>query len=184
MVSRSHSKTDEVLLIPGLYNSGPEHWQSLWQKQFGFGRLEQKEWDTPRCGDWAASLEASVAAVSGQVVLVAHSLACILIAHWALQSPSTAKVKAAMLVAPSDTERPDFPAGTTGFSPVPMRRLPFRSITVASGNDHYTPLWRATDMADAWGSDLIMAGDCGHITTTDGYGPWPEGLGWLEELRG
>ena len=64
-----------------------------------------------------------------------------------------------------------------------MRRLPFRSVVIASENDRYTPFWRATDMADAWGSELIGAGDCGHITTVDGYGPWPEGLRWLEDLR-
>ena len=183
--SKMGSKTDDVLLIPGLYNSGPEHWQSLWQAEFGFGRLAQKDWETPRCEDWVAALDDAVMkAPRPNVILVAHSLGCVLVAQWALHSALTAKVKAAMLVAPSDTERPDFPAGPTGFAPIPMRRLPFRSITVASGNDRYTPLWRATDMADAWGSDLIMAGDCGHITTVDGYGPWPEGLRWLNEVRG
>jgi predicted alpha/beta hydrolase family esterase len=179
-----NDQASTVLLIPGLYNSGPDHWQTLWQKEFGFARLEQKDWDTPRCEDWAAALEERVAAEGEKVVLVAHSLACTLVAQWAMQSSLTGKVASAMLVAPSDAERPDFPAGTTGFTPIPMRRLPFHSIVAASGNDPYTPFWRATDFADAWGSELIDAGDCGHITTVDGFGPWPAGLQWLKELRG
>jgi predicted alpha/beta hydrolase family esterase len=178
------SQKEEVLLIPGLYNSGPKHWQSLWQTEFGFTRLEQKDWETPRCEDWVDALESTVMASAGRVVLVAHSLGCILVTQWALHSAFTGKVEAAMLVAPSDAERSDFPAGTTGFAPIPMRRLPFRSSVIASGNDRYTPFWRATDLADAWGSELIDAGDCGHITAVDGYGPWPEGLTWLELLRG
>ena len=173
-----------VLLIPGLYNSGPEHWQTLWQKEFGFARLEQKDWETPRCEDWVAALEEAVRLAEPSLILVAHSLACTLVAHWAKGSALTAKVSAALLVAPSDVERPDFPKGTTGFAPIPMRRLPFRSMVIASGNDPYASFERATDIADAWGSDLIHAGDCGHITTADGYGPWPAGLEWLKELRG
>ena len=177
------ANNEQILLMPGLYNSGPEHWQTLWQKEFGFTRLEQKDWETPRCEDWVASLEETVSKSKGGLILLAHSLACVLVAQWAAQAiASVGKVKAAMLVAPSDTERADFPAGTTGFAPISMRRLPFRGMVVASMNDRYTPFWRATDMADAWGSELINAGDCGHITTVDGYGPWPEGLRLLDEL--
>ena len=178
------SQENEVLLIPGLYNSGPGHWQSVWQTEFGFARLEQKDWETPRCEDWMAALDEALGLSESNVILVAHSLACILVTQWAVRSAFTAKVRAAMLVAPSDAEREDFPAGPSGFAPIPMRRLPFRSMVIASANDRYTPFWRATDMADAWGSDLVNAGECGHITAADGYGPWPEGLVWLAELQG
>jgi uncharacterized protein len=181
---RPESGAATVLLIPGLYDSGPGHWQTLWQKEFGFARLEQKDWDTPRCEDWVAALEAAVVSCRDRVVLVAHSLGCVLIAHWAAQSAITAQVKAAMLVAPSDAERPDFPVGTTGFSPIARKPLPFRSVVVASTSDRYTRFERSQQFAAAWGSELISAGDSGHITTVDGFGPWAEGLRLLDELRG
>ena len=73
----------EVLLIPGLYGSGPEHWQSLWEREFGFARLAQADWETPRCVDWVAALDEAVARGPQGVVLVAHSLGSILVAHWA-----------------------------------------------------------------------------------------------------
>ena len=41
------------LIVPGLGNSGPEHWQTYFQ-QLGnnFFRIEQSEWDAPSCEEW------------------------------------------------------------------------------------------------------------------------------------
>lgn len=174
-----------VLLIPGLYGSGPEHWQTLWEQEFGFARLAQADWETPRCVDWVAALDAAVASGPDEVVLVAHSLGSILVAHWAAfaELETVRKVRSAMLVAPSDTERPDFPAGATGFAPIPLEILPFRSVVVASTNDRYTGFDRAVLLAACWGSELIDVGRAGHITTADGFGPWTEGLRLLDRVR-
>jgi hypothetical protein len=39
----------EILLIPGLWNSGPEHWQSYWEgERSDCRRVEQSDWQTPR----------------------------------------------------------------------------------------------------------------------------------------
>ncbi len=27
---------DQVLTVPGLYNSGPGHWQTMWEREYGF----------------------------------------------------------------------------------------------------------------------------------------------------
>src|SRR6478609_12161098 len=91
-----------VLILPGLGNSGPAHWQSLWQTEHGYRRVEQANWDQPRLGDWLSSLQAAVDAASGGVVLVAHSLACSLVAHFAKAQP--ARVLGAFLVSPADVE--------------------------------------------------------------------------------
>ena len=46
-----------VLLLPGWQNSGPSHWQSLWEHLYGFTRVEQDDWLWPRRGDWMARLD-------------------------------------------------------------------------------------------------------------------------------
>jgi predicted alpha/beta hydrolase family esterase len=176
---------DQVLVVPGLYTSGPGHWQTRWEKEFGFARVEQKDWDAPRCEDWVRTLDRTVAAQRLPVFLVAHSLGCITIAHWASNAESAVsqKVKGALLVAPSDVERPEFSPGAVGFSPIPLDRLPFRSIVVASTNDPYISLARAEQLATGWCADFENIGAAGHITTVDGFGPWPQGIELLDRLR-
>lgn len=171
-----------VLILPGLFNSGPEHWQSRWESAHPeFHRVMQDDWERPRCSDWIARLDAAVAAAPA-AVLVAHSSSCALIAHWAAR-PSSRFVKGALLVAPSDPEAPSYPAGPTGFAPVPLRPLPFPSILVASTDDPFVTLERARAFAGAWGSRFVNAGNAGHINSQSGLGDWPAGLTLLEELR-
>ncbi|MBL7758951.1 MAG: serine hydrolase family protein [Chitinophagaceae bacterium] len=173
--------TPDILLHPGLYNSGPEHWQSHWELQFGFTRILQNNWQTPVLQDWLQGIDAAVAGRDlSQVILAGHSLACCTIAHWAHER--RLPVKGALLVAPSDVEAPSYPPGTTGFSPMPLHKLPFPSIVVASSNDEYVTPDRATAFAEAWGSRLVNVGDKGHINSSSGLGSWPEGLQLLQQL--
>jgi predicted alpha/beta hydrolase family esterase len=174
----------DILLVPGLWNSGPEHWQSYWERErTDCRRVLQREWETPRCGDWVAALDAAVAGSSLPVVLAAHSLGCALVAHWASGSRHLGKVRGALLVAPSDVEAPSYPTGTTGFAPMPLRKLPFRSIVVMSSDDQYVTPGRARQFAQAWGSQLVDVGPKGHINSASGLGMWPEGFALVEELR-
>ncbi|UOQ55055.1 RBBP9/YdeN family alpha/beta hydrolase [Hymenobacter cellulosivorans] len=170
-----------ILTVPGLGSSGPEHWQSLWEHLYGYQRVEQREWDAPRRPDWVATLAQAVQAAPGPVVLVGHSLACSTIAYWAWQHAAS-KVHGALLVAPADTEQADFPAEAVDFAPMPLRELPFPSIVVASTNDEYVTLARATEFARAWGSRLVNAGALGHLNSTSGLGQWPAGHALLQEL--
>jgi uncharacterized protein len=174
----------DVLLVPGLWNSGPEHWQSHWERErTDCRRVLQKDWETPRCSDWVAVLDAAIAGSRLPVVLAAHSLGCALVAHWAGGSKLLAKVRGALLVAPSDVEAPSYPAGTSGFTPMPLERLPFRSIVVMSSDDQYVTPARASRFAQAWGSRLVDVGPKGHINSASGLGMWPEGFALIEELR-
>lgn len=174
-----------VLIIPGLYNSGPEHWQSIWESHNPeYRRVLQKDWNTPRCADWIASLDQALSSAGGPFVLVGHSTGCATIVHWATKYPNNNRVHAAMLVGPSDVEAPTYPPGTVGFSPMPLVRLPFHSMVVGSEDDPYVTLHRAETFAAAWGSEFINIGRAGHINTDSGHGPWPQGEEWLEKLRG
>jgi predicted alpha/beta hydrolase family esterase len=148
--------------------------------------VQQANWSTPRCADWVATLDAAVAYSADPVVLVAHSSACALVAHWARDASrdNVARVLGALLVAPSDPEGPNYPEGPTGFAPIPMLRLPFPSIVVASRDDEYVTMERAGEYAAAWGSELLDVGDAGHINASSGLGAWPVGYGLLQRLRG
>lgn len=173
---------DPVLILPGLYNSGPEHWQSYWERAHsGFHRVEQDDWERPRCADWAARLEDAVREAGPGAVLVAHSSSCALVARWA--ETTELAVRGALLVAPSDTEAPSYPEGPEGFDPMPRGRLPFPSIVVASTDDPYVTLERAEGFARSWGSELVSIGPAGHINSASGLGEWPEGFALLERLR-
>ena len=170
-----------ILTIPGLGGSGSAHWQTLWEKQFNFIRVEQKDWDTPVCAHWVENINNEVAKHNPtDVILVAHSLACNTIAYWA-QKYNT-PIKAALLVAPADTEADSFPTGTTGFAPMVLSRLPFKTITVASTNDFYVTIARAELFAQSWGSEFVNIGEAGHINVGSGYGEWDFGLEVLKRL--
>lgn len=184
---RPHATDVTALILPGLGDSGPEHWQSHWERTDpATVRVRQAEWDAPRCADWAAVLDAAVAAAPGPVVLVGHSSACVLVAHWAggAAPDRLARVRGALLVAPSDPEGPNYPPGPTGFAPVPLARLPFPSVVVASEDDIYVSAEQAQRYARAWGSRFVHVGRAGHVNSASGLGAWPAGHALLDELRG
>jgi predicted alpha/beta hydrolase family esterase len=178
--------TAPVLLLPGIGNSGPEHWQSVWEREVpGCARLLQAEWDAPRCADWVATLDDALRRATEPVVLVTHSSACALVAHWNAGADATtrAKVRGALLVGPSDPTGPHYPVGPSGFAPVPLAPLPFPTIVVASTDDLYVSLETARRYADAWGSRFVNIGAAGHINSDSKLGSWPAGQALLAELR-
>ena len=172
-----------TLILPGLYNSDPSHWQSRWEAgDETMERVIQDDWETPHCAEWVARLDQALERTGPETLLVAHSAGCALVAHWAVGC-SRGRVRGALLVAPSDPEAANFPSGPTGFAPMPLVRLPFPSVVVASSNDPFVTVVRAQAFARAWGSEFVMIGDAGHINTASGLGDWPEGLALLRSLR-
>lgn len=177
---------ETILILPGIGNSGPEHWQSRWERLHPeFRRVMQAEWDAPRCEDWVRRLDEEIAGSNGPVILVGHSSACALVAHWVGEASAAniAKVRGALLVGPSDPTGPNYPVGPTGFAPMPMQPLPFRSIVVASTNDRYVTAEQAKRYADAWRSAFVLLQNAGHINAESGLGDWEEGLTLVESLR-
>ena len=177
-------KPDNVLLLPGWQNSGPDHWQSRWEALHRYRRVDQHDWMTPKRGDWMARLEEVVLGCDGPVALVAHSLGCQLAAAWAAHSQNAKRVIGALLVAPPDTERDDVRDLLPSWAPIPLDRLPFPSVLVASTDDPYGAFDRAQGFASTWGSRFVDLGEAGHINAETGLGDWAEGLRLLAtELR-
>jgi len=177
-------KPENVLILPGWQNSGPDHWQSRWEILHGYRRVEQHDWMTPKRGDWMARLEEVVLGCDSPVVLVAHSLGCILTAAWASHSQNSHRVKAAFLVAPGDAERDALRDVLPSWSPIALQALPFRSVLVGSRNDPYCSFERVQAIGRAWGSGLVDLGEAGHINAETGLGDWPEGHTWLLDCIG
>jgi len=163
-----------VLVLPGFGNSGPQHWQTLWELRHPeWQRVNLGDWEGPACEDWIHVLDAAVQACPSPPVLMAHSLACLLVAHWAHRSALVPK--GAFLVAVPDPKSVCFPTVARGFAPVPLVPFMFRSLVVASANDPLGSLTHAEHCAMAWGSMFIDIGEAGHINVDSGHGEWKEG---------
>jgi len=128
-------------------------------------------------------LDRAVSACATPPVLVAHSLGCILVAHWA--GRTRGRAGGALLLAPVDLDAAANLVDTVdSFRPVPLVRLPFRSVVVASDDDPYTTAARAEKFARGWGSRFVAVHGAGHINSDSGYGEWPQGRALLDELAG
>lgn len=164
------------LIIPGYGNSGSTHWQTYFENNLpNCSRIQQKSWEKPICEDWVENINKVVAQFDPEtVVLISHSMGGIALVHWAKRFKT--KIKGAMIVAPADVENPfaDYPIDS--FLPIPMLKLPFPSLLVASTNDNWATNERTQLFAENWGSKLLFIGDAGHMNATSGYGDWSEGI--------
>ncbi|MDG1580400.1 alpha/beta fold hydrolase [Pseudomonas sp. GOM6] len=168
-----------VLIVPGLRDHVPSHWQTLLE-----ARLPRVR-SVPPLEDNKLSLAGRVAAIQheleqidGPVILVAHSAGVLMVVHWAARHKRP--IKGALLAAPPDmaAQWPEhYPTPDSlrahGWEPLPEGRLPFPSILAASSNDYLASFAAAAAMADAWGSELLNLGDVGHLNPASGYGEWP-----------
>ncbi|HOZ64618.1 MAG TPA: alpha/beta fold hydrolase [Burkholderiaceae bacterium] len=176
------SSSTTILLLPGWQNSGPRHWQSMWEREHGYTRVDQHEWMRPRRGDWIARLEEVLLTQTGPAVLVAHSLGCHLVSAWAAHSSNTHLVKCAFLVAPADVERDEMRSVLPSWSPISTQALPFKSLLLASQNDPYCSFERSQALGSAWGSAFVDCGRSGHINAEAGLDVWPQGHAALQQL--
>jgi predicted alpha/beta hydrolase family esterase len=170
-----------VFVVPGIGNSGPLHWQSVWEASHpGWRRLVVEHWDQVACDDWVSAIEQQVAQ-SDDTLIVAHSLGCLAVAHWASRySPG---IRGALLVAVPNPAASAFPAAAaTGFAPLPLGQLPFPTVVVSSFNDPYGSTEHARRCAKAWGSELVEVGGLGHLNADSNLGDWPEGFRLLRSL--
>lgn len=174
-----------VLTVPGLDSSGPTHWQTLWEQGRGdTGRVELGQWTLPHRNSWISRLDQAIREARRPVVLAAHSLGCVAVAWWAAfagRLPDN-RVIGALLVAPADVDEPGTSERITPFAPMPLRRLPFPSLLVASRDDPWMRFDRARDLARHWGSRLVDAGELGHINADSDLADWPEGQALLTQL--
>jgi predicted alpha/beta hydrolase family esterase len=171
-----------MLLLPGWQSSGPDHWQSRWESVHGCERVQQADWDWPRRGDWMARLDEVVQSDPRPTVLIAHSLGCQLVASWAAHSMHAARVDAALLVAPPDTERDDMPPNLFSWRPITREPMPFANLVVTSDDDPFCTSTRAEQMANDWGATCCPVGSLGHLNGDSGLGDWPQGWALLLTL--
>lgn len=174
-----------VLTVPGLANSGPGHWQTLWeQHRNDCQRVALGQWDQPHRNSWVNQLNLAIRAAGRPVVLVAHSLGCLAVAWWALLEGADAGklVAGALLVAPPDVDTAPRDARLAGFAPAPAAPLPFPAILVASRNDPYMTIRAARQLAHIWHASFADAGQIGHINADSGIADWPFGQFLLGQL--
>jgi hypothetical protein len=165
-----------ILTVPGWEGSGPQHWQSQWERlDAAVTRVEQDDWNRPTLDAWRARLVD--AARGAPTVLAAHSLGSVLVAHAA---PSLPDVVGALLVAPPQLS--PAPPELATFVPTPRARLPFPAMVVASRDDPWSPFERSAELAAAWGAELVDAGKAGHLNGESALGTWAFGRALLQRL--
>lgn len=182
------SRDADLLIIPGLGGSGPEHWQSRWQAKLPTAvRVEQRDWDRPVAQDWVARIVEAISRCERPVVAIAHSLGVIALAKASLLQRDGEALAGAFLVSPpSEAALTAIPEIDPAFRPFSNGPLGFKSLLVGSRNDPYATYDDTAALAAAWRSTLLDAGEAGHINRDSGHGPWPEGLmafgGFLSRL--
>ncbi|RYC31444.1 alpha/beta hydrolase [Lichenibacterium minor] len=181
------SRDADLLIIPGLGGSDPDHWQSRWQAKLPNAvRVEQADWNRPVAAEWEARIAEAVAGCERPVVAIAHSLGVVAFVR-ALKRTGGERIAGAFLVAPpGEAALAELPQVDPAFRPYPTDPLTCRSLLVASHDDPFANIEETATLSAAWGSAFVDAGNAGHINVESGHGPWPEGLmtfgGFLSRL--
>jgi predicted alpha/beta hydrolase family esterase len=166
-----------LLVIPGLNNSGPAHWQTWLQGHFSRHavRVEQDDWASADLARWSQRIEITLARHPGaRWVAVAHSFGCLALLRFLAQGGEG--VQSALLVAPADPAK----FGIAG--KLPQAPLAIPSVLVASETDPWMTFGTACVWARVWGSQLINLGDAGHINTEAGFGPLPQAKTLVDQM--
>jgi uncharacterized protein len=173
------------LLVPGLNDSGPGHWQTIWERErHDCLRVQLGMWSDPVRNVWMGRIDQAVAAAQGPVVLVAHSLGCQAVLWWAslLGEGAAGNVVGALLVAPPDVERVGTDPRVQRFAPTPHGVLPFPTIIAASNNDPWCEAERAREMATGLAAEFVLFDQAGHLNADSDLGTWRDGQDLLERL--
>ena len=166
-----------LLVIPGLNDSGPAHWQSWLQGHFSRHavRVEQDDWASADLARWAQCIEMTlVRHPRSRWVAVAHSFGCLALLRFLAQGGEG--VQSALLVAPADPAK----FGLAG--KLPQSQLAIPSVLLASETDPWMKFASACAWARVWGSQLLSLGDAGHINTEAGFGPLPQAKALVEQM--
>lgn len=181
-----------IVIVPGLRDDVPQHWQTLLQAKLGATRnvvsVPPLHEDGLNCAARVEAIQKTVQPIEGPILFVAHSGGVIMLLHWAKKYRHA--VHGALLAAPPDFETP-LPAGyptlealrANGWLPVPKTRLPFTSLVAASTNDPLASFESVEAMAANWGSTLVNVGAVGHLNPASGFGDWPRAEQLLQQIE-
>lgn len=167
-----------LLVVPGLDDSGPGHWQSWLQALYRDSvRVVQQDWQAPDLEHWSARIATTLErAGPGPWLVAAHSFGVLALAHHLQQHPPAtggAGIVAALLVAPADPDK--FGVAQA----LPHTALPALTTVVGSQTDPWMRIDSAHRWSHRWGSHFVNLGDAGHINVESGHGPLPLARRWL-----
>jgi len=167
-----------LLIVPGLNDSPPGHWQSWLQaSHHGAVRVVQHDWRSPQLERWSARIASTLArAGDGPWIAVAHSFGVLALVHHLARQPD-ARVAAALLVAPADPHK--FGLGAA----LPAQRLSTPATMVLSRNDPWLALAEGRHWAARWGCHVLDLGDAGHINVASGYRSLPFAARWVTQVQ-
>lgn len=167
-----------LLVIPGLHDSGPAHWQTWLQSLYrGAERVVQRDWGDPQLERWAARIDRTLERADTQPwVAVAHSFGCLALARHLAGRPDS-PIRAVLLVAPAEPDRFGLAAR------LPQQRLGVPATVVTSDTDPWMSAASARRWAARWGAHAVSLGDAGHINTEAGFGPLPLARRWVDAQR-
>lgn len=179
------------MIVPGIWNSDPDHWQSRWQDDRAEHdsrvlRIAPTSWSEPDPTDWCAAVTRAVTASDEPPVLIAHSLGVLAVAAW-LRDAGHPPIAGAFLVAPPDPLAPGFPAAAVGFTdPTAATHQTVPGVPlhlVVSDDDPYCSADRAVAFAAALGARAVRVGALGHVNVASGVGEWAAGRALLDEFE-
>jgi hypothetical protein len=175
-------RTPRVLIIPGLHDSGPNHWQSWLQGQYRDARrVTQRDPSRAELERWAERIQrtlevAEVAGERGEWLAVSHSFGSLALARHLADHPDS-PIREALFVAPAEPDKFGLAAS------LPQHRLPRRTRLIASSNDPWMSATSAARWAHRWGASFSNLGAVGHINAESGFGPFPLVKAWVEAAR-
>jgi predicted alpha/beta hydrolase family esterase len=168
------------LILHGLEGSGPGHWQTwlaarLRADNERVAYPDLPDADMPSLHTWREALHGELDALpGGEVVVVCHSLSCLLWLHHVAEGGAQAD-RVLLVSPPSETAAVPQIAG---FFPVPLPALATGARLVCSDNDPYCPEGAETVYGEALGIPVDVLPGAGHMNLDAGYGPWPAAEAW------
>ena len=170
-------RVPRVLIIPGLHDSGPAHWQTWLQGQYRDARrVTQRDPSRPELERWAERIQRTLEVCGdGEWLAVAHSFGCLALARHLADHPDS-PIREALFVAPAEPDKFGIAEA------LPHHRLPRRSRLIASMNDPWMSAASAARWAHRWGASYSNLGAVGHINAEAGFGPLPMAKSLVESL--
>ena len=167
-----------LLIVPGLNNSGPAHWQTWLERSVPPAvRVQQHHWRRPELERWSARIDSTLdRAGPGPWVAVAHSFGVLALVHHLARRPDS-PIAAVLLVAPAD------PARFGLAEAMPAGALPRPATLLASQTDPWLSAQEARRWAARWHCPLVDLGAAGHINAESGFGPLPFARQWVVAAR-
>ena len=179
-----------VLLVPGLRDESPAHWQSLLAARLPNARaLPARGKENIDLDARIDEIESAVSTAKMPVVIVAHSAGSIATIHWLLRT--RLKPLGVLLATPptfASALPPEYPSlaefKKAGWLPLPQARLTAPCIVAASRDDPLGPFGSVGALAHSWGAELVDLGEVGHLNPASGYGEWDQAVPLIRSLVG